>query len=86
MSKKLTLRLDEDVIERAKAYAAERGTSVSRLVEDYFRALRSADTNETDDWRTQLSTPTRQFLGALEDGGEEHYKKHLEDKYLSDSS
>jgi hypothetical protein len=85
MSKKLTLRLDEDVIERAKAYAAERDTSVSQLVEDYFRALRSADTNESDDWRTQLSTPTRQFLGVLGDGSEAHSRKHLEDKYLSDS-
>jgi hypothetical protein len=86
MSKKLTLRLDEDVIERAKAYAAERDTSVSQLVEDYFRVLRPADPNESDDWRAQLSKPTRQFLGALEDGSEARYKKHLEDKYLSDSS
>ena len=39
MSKKLTLRLDEDVIERAKAYAADRDTSVSRLVESYFDEL-----------------------------------------------
>lgn len=85
MSKKLTLRLDEDVIERAKAYAAERDTSVSQLVEDYFRALQPADTNESDDWRNQLSTSTRQFLGVLGDGNEAHYKKHLEDKYLSDS-
>ncbi|WP_263840426.1 DUF6364 family protein [Salinibacter sp.] len=39
MSKKLTLRLDEDVIERAKAYAADRDTSVSQLVESYFDEL-----------------------------------------------
>jgi len=85
MSKKLTLRLDEDVIERAKAYASERDTSVSQLVEDYFRALRPAGSNESDEWWTQLSKPTRQFLGVLGEGSEEDYKKHLRDKYLSDS-
>jgi len=39
MKSKLTLRLDEDLKERAKQMAAERGTSVSQLVEDYFRLL-----------------------------------------------
>lgn len=39
MSKKLTLRLDEDVIERAKKYAKDRGMSVSTLVEQYFEVL-----------------------------------------------
>ena len=36
---KLTLRLDDDLKERAKRLAEERGISVSRLVEDYFRLL-----------------------------------------------
>lgn len=39
MKSKLTLRLDDDLKERAKRLADERGTSVSRLVEDYFRLL-----------------------------------------------
>jgi len=39
MKSKLTLRLDDDLKERAKQLANERGTSVSRLVEDYFRLL-----------------------------------------------
>jgi len=39
MKSKLTLRLDDDLKERAKRLASERGTSVSRLVEDYFRLL-----------------------------------------------
>jgi len=40
MKSKLTLRLDDDLKERAKQLAEERGISVSRLVEDYFRLLR----------------------------------------------
>jgi hypothetical protein len=39
MQSKLTLRLDEDLKERVKQLANERGTSVSALVEQYFRIL-----------------------------------------------
>jgi antitoxin component of RelBE/YafQ-DinJ toxin-antitoxin module len=39
MKSKLTLRLDDELKERAKRLAEERGLSVSRLVEDYFRLL-----------------------------------------------
>lgn len=39
MNTKLTLKLDEGVVERAKAYADRRGTSLSRMVEGYFDGL-----------------------------------------------
>jgi hypothetical protein len=39
MNAKLTLKLDEEVIEKAKAYAERRGTSLSRIVEGYFAGL-----------------------------------------------
>jgi len=39
MKTKLTLRIRADVKVRAKAIAAERGTSVSELVETYFQML-----------------------------------------------
>ena len=39
MKSKLTLRLDHDLKERAKRLARERGTSVSKIVENYFRLL-----------------------------------------------
>lgn len=35
--RKLTLRLEGEVIDAAKAFAEERGTSLSEMVEDYFR-------------------------------------------------
>ena len=43
MKSKLTLRMDEDVKERAKEIARERGTSLSALVEGYFRLLSGED-------------------------------------------
>ena len=33
---KLTLRMDQEQVERAKAYAAQHGKSLSQLVADYF--------------------------------------------------
>jgi hypothetical protein len=50
MQSKLTLRLDADVKERAKRLAKERGTSVSQLVEQYFRLLLRDPTDEANDW------------------------------------
>ncbi len=81
MSKKLTLRLDENVIERAKAYAAERDTSVSRLVEEYFAAVTE---NEGEQPQTSISETTRQFIGLLEGADEADYKQYLEEKHLEE--
>ncbi len=74
MKIKLTLRLEDDVIGRAKAYAAQRGTSVSALVEDYFRLLASSDpggdgasdeeAQDPDGWRNRLSPRVRELLGS----------------------
>ena len=39
MTKKLTLRFDADVIDRAKSYAQAHGMSLSQIVERYFDLL-----------------------------------------------
>lgn len=39
MKKSLNLSIDEDLIERAKNEAAKRGTSVSKMVENFFASL-----------------------------------------------
>ena len=43
MKSKLTLRLDEDLKEQAKRLAEKRGTSVSKIVEHYFKLLLQED-------------------------------------------
>jgi hypothetical protein len=83
MSKKLTLRLDETVIERAKEYASRRDTSVSRLVEAYFAAV-TEENREREP--KSLSDDTRQFIGLLEEADEGDYKQYLEEKYLEEST
>ena len=39
MSKKLTVSLDQTIIEKAKLYAKSNNTSLSKLIESYFNSL-----------------------------------------------
>jgi hypothetical protein len=39
MDKKLTLSLDQDIIEKAKVYAKSNNTSLSKLIESYLATL-----------------------------------------------
>ncbi len=80
MQKKLTLRIDEDLIEQAKRFSEKNGKSVSKIVSDYFSILfgkyPSSDTE---------ITPTVQSLrGALKGSkiDKKDYKIYLEKKYL----
>ncbi len=41
MDTKLTLKLNEDIIEKAKEYAKEKKTSLSDLIENYLQKLTS---------------------------------------------
>ncbi len=78
MQTKLTLRLDADVIRRAKAYARRRGKSVSTVVADYFATLRAAEGGATE-----LTPTARALLGALGPAGadEAAYRQYLEKKH-----
>lgn len=80
MQTKLTLRLENQLIEQAKSYAAHAGKSVSQIVADYFKLL------TTQKIGTSLpSTPITQSLrGFLRESNldENDYKKYLEVKHL----
>ena len=78
MQRKLTLRMDEDAINRAKQYAAQRGVSVSRLVENFFAAL---DGGEQGD--IEMSPLVKSLWGILEgeDVSEEDYRAYIEEKH-----
>jgi hypothetical protein len=57
MQTKLTLRIDEELIERAKSYAHRSGKSVSRLVSDYLVLLPEPELPVEVQWKCQ---PKRQ--------------------------
>ena len=80
MQTKLTLRLEEKLIERAKRYAEASGKSVSQIVADYFAVLDSE--NSAD--KTVLLPITRSLSGVLKDKdvNEQNYYDYLEEKYL----
>jgi len=84
MQTKLTLRLDEALIQRAKTYAEERGSSLSRLVADYFSLLTQEQTDTASKMATDEMPPiTASLWGLLGDAqvDEADYHRHLEEKY-----
>lgn len=61
MQTKLTLRLDSELIERAKQYADAEGKSVSQIVADFFEAI-----SQRADRPAQGNTPvTASLTGVL---------------------
>jgi hypothetical protein len=75
---KLTLRMDEDLIEQGKRVARERGKSVSRLVSDYFELLAQESTEEPS-----LPPVTRSLLGIAAGSrlDEEDFRRHQMEKH-----
>ncbi len=78
METKLTLRLDSQLIRRAKAYAKRSGKSVSSVVADYFAALDVGNGEEK-----RLGPKVRSLLGVLREHSvdEGDYRRHLEKKH-----
>jgi hypothetical protein len=80
MQTKLTLRLEDQLIEQAKTYAAQAGKSVSQVVAEYFKLLTSQ--------RVSVNSPsapiTQSLRGLLRESklDEKDYKKYLEGKHL----
>ena len=81
MQTKLTLRLDEKLVRRAKAYAKREGKSVSQIVADYFSLLKPPS---GEDREAQPPSPLTQSLrGSLRGAevDEADYRRHLDEKY-----
>lgn len=79
MNTKLTLRLEDHLIESAKEYSAKTGKSVSKIVSDFFVIIEKEKLK-----KSYQVTPTVQSLrGILKDSkiSEDGYKKYLDEKY-----
>ena len=64
MKTKLTLYVEEPVVEQAKAYAKRRKVALSGLVEEHLRSLgRNQSRSFADRWRGKFRSPD---LGELE--------------------
>ena len=72
---KLTLRIEKPIIESAKAYAQHHNTTLSRLVAEFLRSLKTAEGIP--------STPILEELSGIlpADASLEEYGAYLEEKY-----
>lgn len=61
MDTKLTLKLDERVIRKAKKYADKRGRSLSKLVENFFSILAKKEFSE----EAELSQSVTDLTGLI---------------------
>ena len=77
---KFTTRVDRDAFEAAKQYAGHHSTTVSSLVEEFFRSLGKVDKMIPD-------TPIlNELAGSLRtDTPLEDYHTYLDKKYLDDA-
>jgi len=79
MQTKLTLRMDDALVRKAKAHAKRTGRSLSQMVADFFALLDSPRTQPERD----LSPAVRALKGALRGSKvtKEDYYRYLEEKY-----
>ncbi|MCU0374829.1 MAG: DUF6364 family protein [Chitinophagaceae bacterium] len=82
MNTKLTLTIEQSIIEKAKRYARERERSLSDLIENYLRAL----TNEKEIDDQEFNSSIIALRGSYKLPEKFDYKKELTDslakKYL----
>ena len=80
METKLTLRIDEKLIHRAKIIARKSGKSVSQLVADFFVLLDSKEAKKSFDMTPNVKALRGIFRGS--GVSIDSYRRHLEEKHL----
>jgi hypothetical protein len=79
MSSKLTLRIEDQLIRRAKQFSSETGKSVSRIVGDYFSFIGSDDI----DYSKENTPVVRSLRGVLKNAkvSKKDYWSYIEKKH-----
>lgn len=73
MNTKLTLSLDKEVIEQAKAYAKERGVSLSKLIENLLKSASS----QTQGSKVPMTPIVASLIGSLPNKSDEDMRKDV---------
>ena len=80
MHTKLTLRLEADLVQRAKSFAKKTGKSVSRIVADYFTVLeRPPKRDKPVSWPPLVRSLKGSLRRARVD--EKDYRRYREERY-----
>ena len=81
MDTKLTIKLDNDVISRAKRYAQRRRTSLSKMIESYLDSVTKSDPDDIE-----ITPLVKSLSGVVSVPEDFDYKKERTDylvkKYL----
>lgn len=79
MQTKLTLRLDDELIKKAKRFSKKTGKSVSKIVADYFEKLDAPLPRDSKGTTPKIGS----LKGILKGTGisQEDYRRHLEEKH-----
>ena len=84
MNTKLTLSIEQSLIEKAKRYAKGKGRSLSDIVENYLKII----TRETKDMDIEITPVVKSLKGSFKTSDDFDYKKELSKrlskKYLQD--
>ena len=82
MNTKLTLTIEQTIIEKAKKYAHDKGRSLSDIIENYLKVITKEDNNEIAD----LTPIVKSLKGSFKAPKNLDYKKELSkrvaEKYL----
>lgn len=85
MQTKLTLSIDESVIEQAKQYAKEQGVSLSKLVQEFLLERAKSSRQKSQDV-FEVPDHLKELCGVIELPEDFDYKKEkakwLTDKYM----
>ena len=84
MSTKLTLTIEDSIIDKAKRYAKYQGYSLSNMIENYLKIV-TTDTNTTAS-EIEISPIVKSLMGTFKEPKDFDYKKELSkglsNKYL----
>ncbi len=82
MHTKLTLTIEQTVIEKAKKYANGKGRSLSDIVENYLKVLTKEDINESSDLTPIVKSLKGTFKAPKNIDYKKELSKRLTEKYL----
>ena len=73
MTRKLTLTVEENIIEQAKEYAAKHGLSLSEMIENYLKVVVGNSPRN----KAKLTPKVKKLLGSMKGHGNRNYKESL---------
>lgn len=82
MNTKLTLTIEQEIIERAKQYAKGKNRSLSNIIENYLKFLTNKDSKAKNDLNPVIESLKGSFKMPENFDYKKELGKRLEEKYL----